>query len=85
MLLLGGICLTSVKSHMMLIKVLEVTSAVVLQPFNYFILVWAIAFGYLFFGEVRSVHEVIGATIVVASGLYVGLREYLINRPGRNG
>ncbi len=84
MLLLGGICLTSVTSHMMLIKALEVTSAVVLQPFNYFILVWAIAFGYLFFGEVLSVHEVIGATIVVASGLYVGLREYLINRPGRN-
>ncbi len=79
-LLLAGICFTSVTAHMMLIKALEVTSAVVLQPFNYFILVWAIVFGYLIFGEVLSMHEVIGAFIVVASGLYVGMREYLIAR-----
>ena len=79
-LLLAGICVTSVASHMMLIKALELTSAVVLQPFNYFILVWAIVFGYLFFGEILSLHEVLGAGIVVGSGLYVGLREYLLSR-----
>lgn len=76
--LLAGICFTSVSAHMLLIKALEVTSAVVLQPFNYFILVWAIVLGYLVFGEVLALHEVIGACIVVASGLYVGLREYFI-------
>ena len=65
---------------MMLIKALEVTSAVVLQPFNYFILVWAIVLGYLVFGEVLALHEVLGACIVVASGLYVGLREYFVSR-----
>jgi len=80
MLLLVGICITSVSAHMLLIKALEVTSAVVLQPFNYFILVWAIVLGYLVFGEVLAMHEVIGASIVVASGLYVGLREYFISR-----
>lgn len=80
MLLLVGICITSVTSHLLLIKALEVTSAVVLQPFNYFILVWAIVLGYLVFGEVLAFHEVIGATIVVCSGLYVGLREYFISR-----
>jgi len=80
LLLLAGICFTSVSAHMMLIKALEVTSAVVLQPFNYFILVWAIVLGYLVFGEVLSMHEVFGACIVVASGLYVGLREYFASR-----
>jgi len=80
LLLLGGICITSVTAHMLLIKALEVTSAVVLQPFNYFILVWAIVLGYVVFGEVLALHQVIGASIVVASGLYVGVREYLISR-----
>lgn len=77
-LLLGGICITSVTAHMLLIKALEVTSAVVLQPFNYFILVWAIVLGYWVFGEVLAMHEVIGACIVVCSGLFVGLREYFL-------
>ena len=77
---LAGVCFTSVCAHMMLIKALEVTSAVVLQPFNYFILVWAIVLGYLVFGEVLALHEVLGACIVVASGLYVGLREYFVSR-----
>lgn len=78
--LLFGICVTSVSGHMLLIKALELTSAVVLQPFNYFILVWAIVFGYVFFGEVLAVHQVTGAFIVVVSGLYVGLREYFMSR-----
>lgn len=74
--LLAGVCFTSVVAHMLLIKSLELASAVVLQPFNYFILVWAILFGYLVFGEVLELYEVIGALIVVSSGVYVGLREY---------
>ncbi len=80
MLLLVGICITSVAAHMLLIKALEVTSAVVLQPFNYFILVWAIFLGYFIFGEVLAIHEVVGAIIVVSSGVYVGVREYFIGR-----
>lgn len=74
-MLLAGICITSVSAHMLLIKSLELASAVVLQPFNYFILVWASILGYLVFGEVLSRHEVIGAMIVVISGVYIGLRE----------
>ena len=79
-ILLAGICFTSVVAHLLLIKALELASAVVLQPFNYFILVWAIILGFLVFGEVLSLHQVIGAAIVVASGLYVGFREYVSNR-----
>jgi len=75
-LLLLGICVTSVTSHLLLIKALQLASAVVLQPFNYFILVWAIVLGYLVFGEVLGTHEVLGAMIVVASGIYIGVREY---------
>lgn len=79
-LLLLGICFTSVLAHMMLIKALEVTSAVVLQPFNYLILVWAILLGFWLFGEVLALHQIVGAGIVVSSGLFVGFREYVTHR-----
>ncbi len=81
-LLLLAVCVTSVSAHMFLIKSLELAAAVVLQPFNYFILVWAVLIGYVFFGETLAVHEIVGVFIVVASGLYIGLREYVLARRG---
>ncbi len=75
-LLLAGIVVTSVAAHMMLIKSLELAAAVVLQPFNYFILVWAVLLGYVLFNETLAPHEIVGALIVVGSGVYIGIREY---------
>ncbi|HTZ38461.1 MAG TPA: DMT family transporter [Stellaceae bacterium] len=48
-------------------------SAVV--PFNYLSLVWASTLGFLIWGDVPTTHLVIGAVIVVASGLYILWRE----------
>ncbi|MBX2836916.1 MAG: DMT family transporter [Gammaproteobacteria bacterium] len=73
---LAALCAVSVTSHFLLIKALELTEAVILQPFNYLILVWVSVFGYLFFGEVLDQFEILGACIVVASGIYIGRREY---------
>jgi len=74
--LLVAVCIASVAAHLLLIKSLELAAAVVLQPFNYLILVWAIVLAYLLFGETLSGTEIIGVTIVVCSGLYIGIREY---------
>ncbi len=74
--LLLAVCIASVTAHLLLIKSLELAAAVILQPFNYLILVWAILLGYLLFGETLSGTDVIGVTIVVGSGVYIGLREY---------
>jgi len=73
--LLAAVCLCSVTAHLLLIKSLELAEANVLQPFNYLILVWAMLAGWLFYGEVLDAAAVVGATLVVASGLYVGFRE----------
>jgi drug/metabolite transporter (DMT)-like permease len=48
-------------------------SAVV--PFNYLSLVWASTLGFLVWGDVPTTHLIIGASIVVASGLYILWRE----------
>lgn len=74
---LAALCMLSVTGHWMLIKALELAEAVVLQPFNYLILVWAALFGFIFYGELLDGLQVFGACIVVASGVYIGRREYL--------
>lgn len=76
LLRLSGLCATSVIGHMSLMKALELTEAVVLQPFQYLILPWAMLLGYLTFNESLSVSTLVGAVIVVSSGVYVAYREY---------
>ena len=82
-LLLLVLCCTSISAHMMLIKALQLTEAVVLQPFNYLVLLWAMLIAFLFFKESIDLPTIIGATIVVASGVYVAYRETLISRRNR--
>jgi len=73
LLLISG---TSIIGHLLLIKSLALAPAVVLQPFNYFLLVWAIIIGYLLYGEVLAPTTLLGAAIVVGSGIFIAHREY---------
>jgi len=77
------ISIISIFSHLLLIKSLELAPAVILQPFNYFILVWAMAIGYSFYGEVLETTTLIGASLVIGSGVYIARREYLVARAHR--
>src|SRR5262249_7942847 len=54
-------------------------SAVV--PFNYLSLVWATLLGFAIWRDIPTPHLLVGATVVVASGLYLLWRETL--RRGR--
>lgn len=67
--------------HATVIKALEIAPASVLQPFNYTLLVWATGIGFVVFGDLPDLWTVVGATIIVASGLYVWWRERV--RAGR--
>jgi drug/metabolite transporter (DMT)-like permease len=61
--------------HLLLIKALEAAPASTLQPFNYTLLVFATIVGYIFFDSLPDFWTVIGAMIVVASGMYTIYRE----------
>ena len=74
-LMLIGLSTTAIIGHLCLIKALELVPAVILQPFNYFVLVWAMLFGYAFYGEVLGFVTLVGAGIVVASGIFIARRE----------
>jgi len=77
------ISIISIFSHLLLIKSLELAPAVILQPFNYFILVWAMIIGYSFYGEVLETTTLAGASLVIGSGVYIARREYLVARTHR--
>ena len=79
-LLLAALCATSVLGHGALIKALQLTEAVVLQPFHYMVLPWSMLIGYLVYGERLGAVTLVGAAIVVGSGVYVAWRETRVAR-----
>ncbi|MDD9821763.1 MAG: DMT family transporter [Gammaproteobacteria bacterium] len=74
---------TSIIGHLLLIKALALAPAVILQPFHYFTLVWAALIAFLVYGEVLSPATLLGAAIVVGSGVFIARREYQLMRRAR--
>jgi len=63
---LGQICLTEAYRH---------ADISVVAPFEYSSMLVAIVLGYVFFGDVPTVQMLLGGSIVVASGIFIILRE----------
>ena len=61
--------------HLLLIRALALAPVVLIQPFTYTMLVWAVLFGWLFFGDVPDRWTLLGAAVVIAAGLYTAIRE----------
>lgn len=53
--------------------------AVVVAPMQYSQILWATAFGYFLFGEFPDKETIIGASVVILSGIYIVWRETRIN------
>lgn len=62
--------------HFLLTKALTVAPASLLAPFHYSTLLWATLLGYAVFGELPGLNTLIGATIIILSGLYIIFREH---------
>ena len=73
--MLAALCVTSIAGHSALIGALMFASASALQPLNYLLLVFATIIGMVVFGEVLEFWTVVGASIIVASGLFIIVRE----------
>jgi len=70
--------------HFMLVKAFHSAEASMLAPFTYVQVVAAILWGFLVFGDVPSIWTVAGASVVIASGLYVWYRESRVQRGNRS-
>lgn len=73
--MLGMISVLAFAGGLLVIAAYKAGDAAVVAPMQYSQIVWASVFGYLFFGERLDQPTVIGAGIVMASGLYIVLRE----------
>ncbi len=61
---------------------LRLAPASVVVPYQYTLIVWASFYGFVFFGDVPRLNVVIGAAIVVASGIFIFIREQRLQVPG---
>lgn len=81
-LFLVGMGLCGGIGHFMLIQAHRLAPAAALSPFVYTQIVWMILLGFLMFGDVPDLWTLIGATVVIASGLFVFARERSLGRSG---
>jgi drug/metabolite transporter (DMT)-like permease len=72
---LGLLCILACLAHYLLIKCYELSEASSLQPFAYLQLLFATIIGLWIFSEKLEVHVVLGALLVVLSGLFAIWRE----------
>ncbi len=72
---MGILCLTGAGGHFLLIKAYEVAEASTVQPFAYFQLVFAASIGLTVFGETVDMWIVLGAGLIIGSGLFTLWRE----------
>ena len=72
--------LISVSALMCVNRSLKLAPASVVVPYQYSMIVWAVMFGYVVFGDVPSLATIIGAAIIIAAGIYIFLREQALGR-----
>ena len=63
--------------HFTLIKAFQSAPATVVAPFSYASIIWAILYGFLFFGDLPDIWTLVGASIIAAGGLYILHREQI--------
>ena len=66
---LGGV------GHFALIKAFQAAPVATVTPFGYTILLWVTLFGFVLFDDLPDAWTIVGALVIVASGLYIFHRE----------
>jgi drug/metabolite transporter (DMT)-like permease len=69
--------LVGLAGQLCLIRAIQAAPLPVIAPFNYLALIWSTLAGVLIFGDLPDAATMLGAAIIVASGLYVVHRERL--------
>jgi drug/metabolite transporter (DMT)-like permease len=73
--LLGIMAVLGWTAGIIIISAYKTGEAVIVAPMQYSQILWASLFGFLFFAETVDRNTAIGASIIIASGLYIVLRE----------
>jgi drug/metabolite transporter (DMT)-like permease len=77
---MAGAGLFSGFGHYFMIEAFRHAEAVIVSPFRYLTIVWAIALGYAIWGDLPDEFVVTGVIVVICSGLYILHREIVVRR-----
>lgn len=67
-------------AHFLMNKSVSVAPPAVVAPFQYTSIVWAIAFGYLVWGDFPTQRALLGATFIIGAGFIVLYRELKVSK-----
>lgn len=62
-------------AHMMITRSLKLAPASLLAPLQYSLLIWAIALGFFFFGDIPDTQIIVGSVVIVLAGLFIFHRK----------
>jgi drug/metabolite transporter (DMT)-like permease len=77
-MLIGFLGILALAAILCVNRSLKVAPASVVVPYQNTLIVWAVIFGYLFFGDVPAPSLFVGAAIIIAACLYIFFREQKI-------
>lgn len=78
--LLSILGIVALAAHACVNRSLMLAPASVVVPYQYTLILWAVVFGFVVFGDVPDLAIVAGAAIIVAAGLFIFLREQALAR-----
>jgi S-adenosylmethionine uptake transporter len=73
--LMGIIALFGFVAGLLVIKAYRTAPAIIVAPMQYSQILWAAFFGSVLFDETVDLYTAIGSAIIIASGIYIVLRE----------
>jgi drug/metabolite transporter (DMT)-like permease len=78
--LLALLGVVAMVAHVCVNRSLKLAPASVVVPYQYSMIVWGIVFGFVVFGDVPDIAMLIGAAVIIGSGLYIFMREQAAGR-----
>ncbi len=78
--LLGLLGVVAMSAHMLVNRALKMSDAATVAPLQYTLLLYAVIFGWMFFGDLPRASMMVGAALIVASGLFIFIREQMLKR-----
>lgn len=81
--LFAGIAVFGTAGMTLMTQAFRLTDAVVVAPFDYTALLWATLLGWLIWTEIPDAFTLLGAAVIIASGIFIVLRESRL-APDRN-
>lgn len=77
MLLLGVVACCA---HLLITRALKLAPASTLAPLQYSLLLWAVIFGVIFFGDVPDAQILTGSAIIIFAGLFIFHRQKVVDK-----